>query len=184
MPIWIPRGAEHGSTPRRIPGVRVMAATLMLICYQLTNDAYRSRNLSGRLCPRRHALSSAGFLPRCIVGLATSLEIKWRFDLFSDSADRVCTEHRRRFTQSLELLPQASPGLSRLTLAFEDRLYYKRLRPSDNMAEVESILLKPLLSAATSLKLRSFDVEVPHSLFDEFRLVGNMECGVIPEGSK
>lgn len=118
------------------------------------------------------------------IGLTTSLEVKWRFDLFSDSADRVCTEHRRRFIQSLELLPQAFPGLSRLTLAFEDRLYYKRLRPSDNMADVESILLKPLLSAATSLKLKSFDVEVSHSLFDEFRLVGNMECGEIPEGSK
>lgn len=54
------------------------------------------------------------------------------------------------------------------------------------MAEVESILLKPLLSAATSFKLKSFDVdvEVPHSLFDEFRLVGDMECGEISEGSK
>ncbi|KAF0323698.1 hypothetical protein GQ607_009144 [Colletotrichum asianum] len=118
------------------------------------------------------------------IGLATSLEIKWRFDLFSDSTDCVCTEHRRRLTQSLELLPQAFPGLSRLTLAFEDRLYYMRLRPSENMAEVESVLLKPLLSAATKLKLQSFDVEVPHSLFDELRLVGNIECGDIPDGGK
>ncbi|KAK1856917.1 hypothetical protein CCHR01_00479 [Colletotrichum chrysophilum] len=97
------------------------------------------------------------------IGLVTSLEIKWRFDLFSDSIDRVCTEYRRRFTQSLQLLPQAFPGLSRLTLAFEDRLYYKRLRPSDNMAEVDAYYssLSCQLRQASSLKASMSKFRIP-----------------------
>lgn len=96
----------------------------------------------------------------------------------SDRGDSFDAEQRREFSEVLELLPRAFPRLTKLEVRLGQTMYMiEAPRPRSNLAEVEDILLEPLLKMGKSLDaLKDFSIAVPAGVWAEFR---EFLCGEI-----
>lgn len=89
------------------------------------------------------------------VPMITSLDMTWDFHLWSSSQKPIIASHnRRRFTETLDLLPRAFPCLHWLYIAFTGNLVEvtnQRINSYPTVDEVEKIMLQPLLQATKSM---------------------------------
>jgi hypothetical protein len=100
----------------------------------------------------------------------TSLEMAWEFKLWSSSDKPISiTRNRLRLQETLHLLPNAFPSLRWLHVIFaSNALGDIRMDPfqDTNVAEVEEVLLQPLLQAIKFLsKAKYISFALPSNMF-------------------
>ena len=99
--------------------------------------------------------------------LATSLEMRLELTLFGSHSGSRQDEQRNRFREYLQRIPLAFPSLKRLYLAFEGELYHDpSLSPYQNRAQLDAVLLQPLLQLRQNLGLDKSTISVPASVFE------------------
>lgn len=104
-------------------------------------------------------------LPPANLELITSLEVRWKFELFSSNSETE-TKARQSMKKLLQFLPQVLAGLRKLYICFENEIYMKNCEPERIFGEVTDNLLTPLggiLHSATHLS--EYTVCLPKIMF-------------------
>lgn len=106
---------------------------------------------------------------RCLVPQANldliSLEIHWRFEIFSHKHEAE-EEARVSMNEHLRLLSRAFPDLKKLYFSVADGMYHRRTHPDKVMDEIDAALLDPLGDILKRLThLNEYTVALPSHMF-------------------
>jgi hypothetical protein len=102
--------------------------------------------------------------------MITAIHVRWDLRLWYGTCREYQAEQRLLFSENLKLMPRAFPRLRQLELIFPPDMYTPSIpKPEDNMAELETVLMRPLMTASAEIAdLQELNVAVPHSVFLAF----------------